>query len=211
DFTNAISEFNKIIGGKNAVAQNAYYHLAQSYLNMDQKQQALNAFKNASEMDFNEKIKEDASLNYAKLSYEIGNSYESVPQVLMTYLQNYPNSPAKAEIEDLLVDSFITSKNYEEAMRLLEGNRNFQNTLVYQKVAFYRGIELYNEDNYVDAIEFFNKSLSQPRDPRITALATFWKAESDFNTRNYKDALVGYREFSGMSGAAGASEKENLD
>ena len=211
DFANAINEFNKIIDGKNAVAQNAYYHLAQSYLNMDQKQQALNAFKNASEMDFNEKIKEDAALNYAKLSYEIGNSYESVPQVLMTYLQTYPNSPAKAEIEELLIDSFITSKNYEEAMRLLEGNRNFQNTLVYQKVAFYRGLELYNEGNYVEAIEFFNKSLSQPRDPRFTALATFWKAESDFNTRNYKDALIGYREFSGMSGAEGASEKENLD
>ena len=78
-------------------------------------------------------------------------------------------------------------------------------------MAFYRGLELYNEGNYVEAIEFFNKSLSQPRDPRFTALATFWKAESDFNTRNFKDALIGYREFSGMSGAEGASEKENLD
>ena len=57
DFANAINEFNKIVDGKNAVAQNAYYHLAQSYLNLDQKQQALNAFKNASEMDFNEKLR----------------------------------------------------------------------------------------------------------------------------------------------------------
>lgn len=211
NFEAAINEFNKIIDGKNAVAQNAYYHLAQSYLNMDQKQQALNAFKNASEMDFNPEIKADAALNYAKLSYEIGNSYQSVPQVLMTYLETYPDSPARAEIEELLIDSFITSKNYEEAMRLLEGNRDFQNTLVYQKVAFYRGIELYNEGNYREAVEFFNKSLSQPRDPRYTALATFWKAESDFNTNNFKDALIGYREFSGMSGAAGVSEKENLD
>src|SRR5690606_9524517 len=180
NFEAAISEFNKIIDGKNSVAQNAYYHLAQSYLNMDQKQQALNAFKNASEMEFDAQITADAALNYAKLSYEIGNSYQSVPQVLMTYLQTYPDSPAKAEIEELLIDSFITSRNYEEAMRLLEGNRDFQNTLVYQKVAFYRGIELYNDGNYREAVEFFNKSLAQPRDPRYVALATFWKAESDF-------------------------------
>jgi hypothetical protein len=32
------------------VAQNAYYHLGESYLNLDKKQEALNAFKNASEM-----------------------------------------------------------------------------------------------------------------------------------------------------------------
>ncbi len=211
DYEAAISEFNKIIDGTNAVAQNAYYHLAQSYLKTDKKQQALNAFKNASEMDYNEEIKADAALNYAKLSYEIGNSYASTPQVLMTYLETYPNSPAKEEINELLINSFITSKNYEEAMRLLKGNRNFQNNVVYQQVAFYRGLELYNEGNYREAEEYFDLALNERRDPRFTALATFWKAESDFNLRNYADALIGYREFSGMSGANGVSEKENID
>lgn len=33
DFESAISEFNKIIGGNNSVAQNAYYHLGESYIN----------------------------------------------------------------------------------------------------------------------------------------------------------------------------------
>ncbi|MCC8360576.1 tetratricopeptide repeat protein [Salinimicrobium sediminilitoris] len=207
----AISEFNKIIDGKNAVAQNAYYHLAQSYLKDDKKQQALNAFKNASEMDFNPEIKADAALNYAKLSYEIGNSYASTPQVLMNYLEAYPNSPAKEEINELLINSFITSKNYEEAMRLLKGNRNFQNNVVYQQVAFYRGLELFEEGKYREAKEYFDLALTERRDPRFTALATFWKAETDFNLRNFDEALVGYREFAGMSGAKGASEKENLD
>ncbi len=81
DYEKAISEFNKIIDGKNSVAQNAYYHLGESYINVDKKQEALNAFRNASEMDFDEKIQEDAWLNYAKISYEIGNPYQSVPQV----------------------------------------------------------------------------------------------------------------------------------
>jgi TolA-binding protein len=45
DFENAISQFNKIINGKDFVAQNAYYHLGESYLKLDKKQEALNAFK----------------------------------------------------------------------------------------------------------------------------------------------------------------------
>lgn len=211
DYEAAISEFNKIIDGTNAVAQNAYYHLAQSYLKTNKKQQALNAFKNASEMDFNKEIKADAALNYAKLSYEIGNNYASTPQVLMNYLEAYPNSPAKEEINELLINSFITSKNYEEAMRLLKGNRNFQNNVVYQQVALYRGLELYEEGKYQEAREYFDLALSERRDPKFTALATFWKAETDFNLRNYREALIGYREFSGMSGAQGVSEKENID
>ena len=35
DFESAIGEFNKIVDGRNAVAQNAYYHLAESYLKLD--------------------------------------------------------------------------------------------------------------------------------------------------------------------------------
>jgi TolA-binding protein len=95
DYENAISQFNKIIDGKDSVAQNAYYHLGECYFKTDKKQQALNAFKSASEMDFDKKIQEDANLNYAKLSYDIGNSFQSVPDVLSAFLNKYPNSPSK--------------------------------------------------------------------------------------------------------------------
>ena len=67
------------------------------------------------------------------------------------------------------------------------------------------------KEDYREASEYFDKSLTERRDPRITALATFWKAEADFNLRNFQDALIGYREFAGMSGAKNASERENLD
>ena len=137
DYENAINEFNKIVDGNNSVAQNAYYHLAESYLKTEKKQQALNAFKNASEMEFDAKIKEDSGLNYAKLSYEIGNAYQTVPQIIANYIDDYPKTPAKEELEILLIDSYITSKNYKEALTLLEKNKSFENKVAYQKVAFY--------------------------------------------------------------------------
>ncbi|MBT8255059.1 MAG: tetratricopeptide repeat protein, partial [Bacteroidia bacterium] len=143
EYENAINEFNKIVDGRNSVAQNAYYHLAESYLKLDQKQQALNAFKNASEMDFSNEIQEDAWLNYAKLSYEIGNSYESVPQVILSFIETYPENGNNTELKDLLIDSYITSRNYHAALDLLENNKSFENKKAYQKVAFYRGLELY--------------------------------------------------------------------
>ncbi|WP_353778087.1 tetratricopeptide repeat protein [Winogradskyella sp. 3972H.M.0a.05] len=211
DFENAVAEFNKIVDGRNAVAQNAYYHLGESYINLDKKQEALNAFRYASQMDFDEKIQEDAWLNYAKISYEIGNPYQSVPQVLSGYLDKYPKTPYKEEIETLLIDSYITSKNYKEALVLLEGRNSFENKKAYQKVAFYRGIELYNESNYADAYEMFEKSLKEPQDPLFTSRATFWQAETDYHLTNYNDALIGFKQFQQQSQAQNTSEIKNID
>ncbi len=211
DYQNAISEFNKIVDGRNATAQNAYYHLAESYLKTDQKQQALNAFKNASEMDFEARIKEDATYNYAKLSYEIGNSYESPPKVLLGYLETYPDTEFEEEIKELLISSYITSRSYKEAMDLLEGNRNFANKEVYQKVAFYRGVELYTENNYAEAIVYFDKSLKEQTAPDFAARATYWKAESHYLLNDFDEALIGFKEFQGSAAASSASEFEHID
>jgi len=194
-YSEAVGEFNKIIDGTNSIAQNAYYHLAESYLQLKQKQQALNAFKNASEMDFSKEIKEDASLNYAKLSYEIGNSYKNVPQILVDFIEAYPNNGNNQEIKSLLIDSYITSKNYKAALELLQSDKSFANKKAFQKVAFFRGVEVYMEGNYIVAMELFNKSLKEPYDPIFTARAIYWKAESDFQASNFENALIGYKQY----------------
>ena len=211
DYENAISQFNKIINGKDFVAQNAYYHLGESYMKVDKKQEALNAFKNASEMDFDKKIQEDANLNYAKISYEIGNSYQSVPDVLSSFLSKYPNSPSKTEIENLLINSYITSKNYSGALALLEKNKNPENRLAYQKVTFYRGLELFTDGNYKEAQKLFAKSLKEQKDAKFTARATFWKAESEYVTDNFNEALLSFKQFEAMTEAKNTPEFKNLN
>lgn len=209
DYENAISQFNKIIAGKDFVAQNAYYHLGESYLNLDKKQQALNAFKNASEMNFDLAIQEDASLNYAKLSYEIGNSYQSTPAVLMAFLKKYPNNANNTEIEKLLIDSYISSKNYKEALVLLEKNKSPENKLAFQKVTFYRGLELFTDSNYQEAATLFEKSLDQQKDVKFTARATFWKGETEYVLDDFKNAVLSYKQFQGLAAAKETPEYKN--
>ncbi|MHC5309325.1 tetratricopeptide repeat protein [Myroides sp. LJL116] len=211
EYDKAIEQFNKIIQGNNSIAQNAYYHLGESYLHTGKKIQALNAFKNASEMRFDASIQQDAFLNYAKLSYEIGNAFESAPSVLMAFIEKYPNSPHREELEGLLIDSYITSKNYKDALRLLEQNKSIGNALVYQKVAFYRGLELYGEGQYDQAIVMFNKSLSEKQDLELSARALYWKAEAQSSLGKYRDALNNFIEFKDASGSRVTPEYSNID
>ncbi|WP_310556533.1 tetratricopeptide repeat protein [Flavobacterium sp.] len=211
DFENAIAQFNKIIGGKDAVAQNAYYHLGESYLKTDKKPQALNAFKNASEMTFDLKIQEDAYLNYARLSYDIGNSYQSVPDVLSGFMTKYTASPNKTEIENLLINSFITSKNYAGALILLEKNKAPANKLTYQKVTFYRGLELFTDGNYKEALSLFKKSIAEQKDAKFTARATFWKGETEFVQEDYTNAVLSYKQFIGFAESKNTPEFVNIN
>ena len=209
DFENAITQFNKIIDGNDVVAQNAYYHLGQSYLKTNRKQQALNAFKNSSEMVFDLKIQEDAFLNYSKLSYDIGNSYQSVPDVLTSFLNKYPNSPNKTDVETFLINSFITSKNYKGALELLEKNKSFANKKAYQKVTFYRGIELFTDGNYQEALSMFKKSIGEQQDAKFTSRATFWKGETEFVLDNFNESLISFKQFMAFPESQNTSEYKN--
>jgi hypothetical protein len=49
-----------------------------------------------------------------------------------------------------LIDSYISSKNYKEALILLE--KIPENKLAYQKLLFYRGLELYADRDYAECI-----------------------------------------------------------
>jgi TolA-binding protein len=211
DYEYAINQFNKIVGGDNDVAQNAYYHLAECYLKTDKKQEALNAFRNASQMDFDAQIKKDAWLNYARLSYDIGNPYQSVPEVLTSYLEAYPETANREEIEGLLVDSYITSKNYEGALEVLENNKSYASKEAYQKVAFYRGLELYLDGNYKEAVVYLDKSLKEPQDQVYTARAIYWKAEANYLLDALDEALIGFKEFAQSSVAPETEEFANLN
>ena len=211
EFQNAVSQFNKIIDGKDFVAQNGYYHLGQSYLNLNKKQEALNAFKNASEMDFNASLKEESSLNYAKLSYEIGNSYESVPAILIAFLKQYPQHSNTAEIEKILIDSYLSSKNYKEALAILEKNESQENRVAYQKVLFYSGLQSFTDGEYQVALKYFEKSASQQKEPLITARATFWKGETQFVLDDFKNALLSFKQFIGFGEAINTPEYNNCN
>ena len=211
DFEHAIANFNKIINADNAVAQNAYYHLAESYLKLGKKQEALNAFKNASQMDYKPVIQEDAYYNYVKLSYEIGNPYKSTPQVILDYQKKYPKSKHKAEFKELLISAYITSKNYKEALIALENSSNAQHKNIYQKVAFYRGIELFNDGKYKDATSFFDKSLKYPLDKSFAAKAHYWKAESVYRLQNAKGASDEFELFKQMPEAKALAENKNVN
>jgi tetratricopeptide (TPR) repeat protein len=211
DYDNAISWFNKIIDGKSAISQNASYHLAECYVKTGKKQEALNAFRSALQMDYDNDIRRNSWLNYAKLSYEIGNPYKSVPDVLTEYLEKYPKSESKEELNDLLVSSYVTSKDYIGALKLLKKKNDKKSKEIYQKVAFYRALQLFNDVQYKESIKLFDQSLKENHDAKFTARATYWKAEANYLINKFSIALTGFNAFSSLEKASETDEFNDID
>lgn len=189
DFENAIRYFNKIIDEKNDVAQNAYYRLGECYLHLQQKTAALNAFKSASEMDFNKDIKEDASLNYAKLSYEIGNPFESVATVLQNFLKSYPTSKATEEINNLVIASFLHQQDYSGALAFLHKNKTIKNSALIPEISLHKGMQLFNDNKLTQALTFFIEG-KKTTELLIKERAKYWEAETLYRLKKYNDALI---------------------
>ncbi len=198
DYENAIAQYNKIINGQNAVAQNAYYHLAECYLKTNKKLEALNAFKNASQMNFDERIREDSYLNYAKLSYEIGNPYKNTADVLQDFIREFPRSTHRNEINELIISSYISTKDYAGAISFLKDKTAAKSRGLYQKITYLRGVQLFNENDFSNALLHFEKSAKENFDPIYTALATFWKGESNYRQNYFRNALQDFKDFEKM-------------
>lgn len=211
EFAEAISQFNKIIDGNDFVAQNAYYHLGICYLELQKKQEALNAFRSATGMKFDSEIQQNASFNYALLSYETGNPYEPVQEVLSEYLEQYPGDTRNAQIRSLLVNSYISSRNFEGALALARNNRNSIDDETFQQVLYFRAGELFVKEDYKLALNMFQEASEIKGDNRTMALSVYWKAESQFALRQYRDAISGYSEFRQYASVSQTPEFRNLD
>ncbi|MDB4297438.1 tetratricopeptide repeat protein [Flavobacteriaceae bacterium] len=194
DYLNAITNFNKIITANNKIAQNSYFNLANCYLKTAQKSAALNAFKNASEMDYDVAIKEQATLNYAKLSYEIGNPYVSSSEVLQAFVDAYPSSKEAPFIKKLIVNAYLQYKDYEGAIAYYQRN-HITKDITYQNTLLSLGFEQMNANELPNALKTFEQVSLLNYSSKTQVRAVFWRAEVLMRMSNFKDANYYYGLF----------------
>ncbi|MBS7566387.1 tetratricopeptide repeat protein [Mucilaginibacter sp. Bleaf8] len=202
DNANAAIELEKLIDKSDEYSQSGNYTLGSIFLKLNNKQGARNAFQVASKLDFDKQLQEDALYEYAKLSYELNFNTQAL-EAARLYLKKYPRSTRTDEVKTLLGEALLNSKNYREAVEILEPivATSPNAAEAYQRVTYYRGLEFYNERAFENAIGIFLRSLKYQRDENITALTTYWLAESMFEVRKYGESVEQFESFLSMPAA----------
>jgi len=204
NYASAIPEFQQVANDTDELAQNAWFHLGDSYLKTSQKQFASNAFLSAWKIPVRNSLAEEALFNYAKLSIELSyNPYNEAIRALQQYLTEYPSSPRRDEAYTYLASLYMVTRNYREALETLENikKRTPAQNEVYQKITYYRGLEFFADNQYADAAAMFVKSLDNKTDEQIAAGAALWAGEAYYRLAQYDKAATYYRTFENSAGA----------
>lgn len=192
------------------LSQNIWYILGDCYLQTGDKKRAQFAFGQASQLDYDKKIKEESLFNYAKLAYETSYSpFGEVIGAFQEYIDLYPGSEKIEEVYDYLVATYMQVKNYKAALASLDKIRNKDARLeeAYQRVAFYRGLELFKNMEIEPSIDMFEKSLKYEKYNRqIRARTIYWRGEAWYRLGQYDKAIADYHEFMGIPGSMLLSE-----
>lgn len=209
-FEDAVKYLERVPTDEDTLSQNTYYHLADCYLKLNQKAKARQAFSMASKTDFDLSIKEDALFNFAKITYEtLYNPFNEAIEAFRSYIDIFPNSPRVDEAYNYLVLAYTNTKNYREALESLDKitSKDASIRRAYQRVAFFRGIELFQNLNFQEAIDKFTLSLSYPESSeKLMALSLYWRAESNYRLDAFQAAADDYDQFLLSPGAFGLSE-----
>ncbi|MES2731954.1 MAG: tetratricopeptide repeat protein, partial [Bacteroidota bacterium] len=193
EYAAAADGFKNIASSRDSIGQYAAYYLGMAYLQTNNKPFALQAFDQARKAKFNKQVQEEASFNYAKVLGDLDNNAEAIT-VLKDFLKAYPNSKYESEANELLGESYLNTNNYTEAITHIETlkSRTPRTDAAYQRVTYNQGVTNFNNDHLLEAITFFDKSLSSPREGDLVLAANFWKAEAYSVNRQYEDAISSY-------------------
>jgi tetratricopeptide (TPR) repeat protein len=198
NYKESIHWFQNAAYGNDSLGQNALYYLACAYLKTGNKQSASGQFYAVYKMNYDPKLKEDALFNYAKLSYEIAfDPFNEAIQAFNQYLTDYPNSPHREEVYRYLVNVYLGTRNYPAALESLDKIKNWDTQLqsVYQRLTYYRGVDLFNNNQMGIAATYFDNSLKYNFDQKLHLQAYYWKAEALYREKKYDDAIKAYNAY----------------
>lgn len=209
DFKGAIASLKNVAVRRDSLGQNAAYHLGLSYLQTNQKPQAVTAFEAARQATFDKGIAENATLKLAQVQYELGNLPE-VTAVLRDFRKHFPRSQNQNTVDDLLSTSFLSSTDYAQALAYLEGldERSDKLNATYQRVAYSQAATLYNNGNYGAALPLLDKSLKYPADDALRAAAQVLRGEIYSVGQQYPDAINAYVAAARSARQGGVSAEE---
>ncbi len=199
-YDKAISHFTQILSGEDNMVQNAYYHLADSYLKVGDLLGALRAFSMAATMNYNTDISEDALYNQVKLSYQTGGGdvYTQLIELMRRFIVKYPQSDKINEIRGYLLSVYINTQDYDNAIAAIEKVKNPSNSIIgaLQRMCYEQATNKFNQRNYNESVKLFDKTITYNISPKYTALAYFWKAEAmskaDYNMVDVIDTFKKY-------------------
>ena len=198
DYQGAIDKYSMMTERTDSIGQVANYHLGYCYIQTKNKVAAMEAFRDASLVDYDARITEDAYFNYAKLAFDLNND----SSVFSSYLERYADMERGDKINSYIAVAALYGHDYETAIEAYGriDDMDEDMTANYMKANYLRASQLIGSGSYRDAIPYLKAAAYySDRMTMFNQLARFWVAESYYRNDQYREALDLYIELYNIS------------
>ncbi len=198
-YDDAIQALGNTVIENDALSQNAYLYLGQSYLKLGDKNNARMAFEAAATSAFDRQVQEVAMYNYALLIHETSfTGFGESVTIFEDFLNDFPNSQYADKVNDYLVEVYLTTRNYTAALKSIDKiNRPSTKILeAKQNILFQLGTQSFANTKMDEAIDYFNQSIAMGSyNPEARNDAYFWRGESYYRKGTYDKAISDFRTY----------------
>ena len=197
DYKNAVQYLSKVTVEKDEITENAYLHLGNCYVKMDDKANARMAYEASLRTNFNQSVREEALFNYALTSYETTSAFGESVKAFEQFLFEFPLSKHADEAYDYLSSVYMTTKNYQAAYESIQRikNPNAKMLETKQYLLYQLGTEAFAQNKINEALEYFSLSLNSSSTGAYSAECYFWRAECYYRQNQPEKSLADLKAF----------------
>ena len=205
DWQGAVDNFTRMTDRTDSIGQVASYQMGYSYIQLRNKVAALEAFREASLLDFDKDIKEDATFNYAKLAFDINHDASA----FNSYLSTYGGLDKGDRIYSYMAMAALANHDYEAAVAAYDNIERLDDRMQenYMKAYFLRGCQLIESGSWRAVVPHMKAAAyySDRHDP-FNQLARYWLAEAYYRDGKYKEARTILTDLYNLSALDGQPE-----
>lgn len=198
-YSSAVNALGRTVSEDDALSQNAYMYLGQSYLKLNDKNNARMAFEAAATSSFDSQVKEAAMYNYALLIHETAfTGFGESVTIFEDFLNDFPNSRYADKVNDYLVEVYLTTKNYQAALNSIEKIKQPSTKILEAKqdILFQLGTQSFTNMDLDGAVDLFSRAISLGSyNVEARCDAYFWRGESYYRKGEYEKAISDYRTY----------------
>ena len=208
NYDSALSRLTQSVGEDDALAQSAYLYMGQCRLKKNDLNGAARAFDQAAKMTHDGNVRETAFYNYAIIQNQGGRTpFDQSIDMLEQFLNDYPRSRYKDNVEGYLVDAYMSTSDYSKALSSINHIKNPGSKVLKAKqtVLYNLGVQSLANGKNADAINYLQQAVSLGnQDKAILNESRLWLAEAQYRTGDYKSAASNQQAY-----VKNATAKEN--
>lgn len=196
-FDDVIKYLRKVTGISDKTTETAYLFLGNSYLKLNDKDNARLAFEAALGTRFDKNVREKALFNYALTSYETTTAFGEAITGFENFLTEFPQSRYADQAQNYLATELMTSRNYEKSyqsvMKISNPNQKMLDTRQY--ILYQLGTNAFSAQQFTKAIDYFTRSIQSSKTGKYGAESMYWRSECYYRQNQQSKSINDILDF----------------